>query len=319
MDPEMVAAIAQGAANSISGAVGTGLAAQSVSSYRKMADHQYYLQLRQWEKENEYNLPKNRMKRLVNAGLNPNLIYGSGVDTTSAPSPKYANPVMPRYQDAWRGLGDNIVSAYQNAEQIKTQRMVAEAQKELLASDKNNKDAANPGIVADSLSKIVRSDVDQETKQDLIENIKTNTEIAKENLVKTREETLSQQLSNQHKGIEIETLRDKIGLEIENLRKTGKNIDASTYNLYKSADRTVKEVNKLNKEIDLLQWDIDSKPSAGIVGARQDQLQEMARQSAEMQYNLLKEAYENGWLSFEQFMKAMSSVYSGLPNITIVK
>lgn len=36
--------------------------------------------------QNEYNLPKNQMKRLRDAGLNPNLVYGNGATTLSADS-----------------------------------------------------------------------------------------------------------------------------------------------------------------------------------------------------------------------------------------
>lgn len=38
--------------------------------------------LKQWHRQNEYNLPVNQMKRLQEAGLNPNLIYGSGSANT---------------------------------------------------------------------------------------------------------------------------------------------------------------------------------------------------------------------------------------------
>lgn len=36
------------------------------------------------DKQNEYNKPINQMKRLEEAGLNPNLVYGSGADALSA-------------------------------------------------------------------------------------------------------------------------------------------------------------------------------------------------------------------------------------------
>lgn len=38
--------------------------------------------IRFWKMQNEYNLPINQMKRLQDAGLNPNLIYGSGSANT---------------------------------------------------------------------------------------------------------------------------------------------------------------------------------------------------------------------------------------------
>jgi hypothetical protein len=38
--------------------------------------------IRLWQMQNEYNTPANQMKRLQEAGLNPNLIYGSGSANT---------------------------------------------------------------------------------------------------------------------------------------------------------------------------------------------------------------------------------------------
>lgn len=46
---------------------------------------------RLWHLENEYNKPINQMARLREAGLNPNLVYGSGA-TTLAASTKSAQP-----------------------------------------------------------------------------------------------------------------------------------------------------------------------------------------------------------------------------------
>ena len=41
---------------------------------QKLADRQ---NVDFWKMQNQYNLPKNQMQRLKDAGLNPNLIYGS--------------------------------------------------------------------------------------------------------------------------------------------------------------------------------------------------------------------------------------------------
>jgi len=50
----------------------------------KSAKKAYQRQLDFWNKQNDYNLPVNQMKRLEAAGLNPNLVYGSGATTMSA-------------------------------------------------------------------------------------------------------------------------------------------------------------------------------------------------------------------------------------------
>ena len=69
---------------------------------QKLADRQ---NVAFWKMQNEYNLPKNQMQRLKDAGLNPNLIYGSspagasGSAGSIAPSKaapyNFQNPVPP--------------------------------------------------------------------------------------------------------------------------------------------------------------------------------------------------------------------------------
>lgn len=66
---------------------------KTISAAYDLADLAYQRNLEQWERENAYNTPAMQMQRLVEAGLNPNLIYGSGsATTTSAKSPQYDSP-----------------------------------------------------------------------------------------------------------------------------------------------------------------------------------------------------------------------------------
>lgn len=44
-------------------------------------------QEKMWNQANEYNTPQQQMQRLTDAGLNPNLVYGNGADTTAAAVP----------------------------------------------------------------------------------------------------------------------------------------------------------------------------------------------------------------------------------------
>jgi len=43
--------------------------------------------VKDWHRQNAYNHPLQQMQRLKEAGLNPNLVYGSGVETTAGPVP----------------------------------------------------------------------------------------------------------------------------------------------------------------------------------------------------------------------------------------
>lgn len=60
-----------------------------------LAEYAYDKNLEQWKRENLYNSPKEQMSRLVEAGLNPNMIYGnSSAGVVSASSPTFNSPEM---------------------------------------------------------------------------------------------------------------------------------------------------------------------------------------------------------------------------------
>lgn len=84
--------IIQGILNAGAGIVNT---VAGNKANRELAEYQYSKDLEMWNKTNEYNLPTSQMKRLKDAGLNPNLVYGSGGATTQAAQmPKYNAPTM---------------------------------------------------------------------------------------------------------------------------------------------------------------------------------------------------------------------------------
>lgn len=63
-----------------------------LSANKELAEYQYSRDLEQWHRANEYNSPTMQMARLREAGLNPNMVYGTGgAKTLSAQSPKYQN------------------------------------------------------------------------------------------------------------------------------------------------------------------------------------------------------------------------------------
>lgn len=78
-----------------------GMANLSYKNARKMADYQYSKAIEMWNRQNEYNLPANQMQRLQSAGLNPNLVYGSGTvaGNTSSDYPTYNTPETNQYQN----------------------------------------------------------------------------------------------------------------------------------------------------------------------------------------------------------------------------
>lgn len=66
---------------------------KTIAANRYLAEYSYSKDLEMWNRSNQYNSPAAQMQRLKDAGLNPNLVYGSGaVGNTSGAIPKYNTP-----------------------------------------------------------------------------------------------------------------------------------------------------------------------------------------------------------------------------------
>lgn len=67
----------------------------TIEANRKLAEYQYSKDLEMWNRANEYNTPAKQVERYTSAGLNPNLIYGTGsasAGNTATSLPKYQAP-----------------------------------------------------------------------------------------------------------------------------------------------------------------------------------------------------------------------------------
>ena len=129
--------LAVGLGAAASSLLGAGLNAQSQQHANamnmKIAKYQNAWNLEQWYRENEYNLPTAQMARLKAAGLNPNLVYGSGgASTTAAQSPRAA---AANYQAVDYGLdnqGQNAVNTYMAYQNYLLQKSHIDAQNNVL-------------------------------------------------------------------------------------------------------------------------------------------------------------------------------------------
>lgn len=72
---------------------------KNIKAAKEQAELAYQRELEMWNKQNDYNNPLNQMARLKAAGLNPNMMYGSGSGSASgnaapASTPKYNAPTL---------------------------------------------------------------------------------------------------------------------------------------------------------------------------------------------------------------------------------
>lgn len=98
MDPIVAGTIVQSSGNLITDVMNRAFAKKdaqrTLDMNKELADYQYSKDLEMWNKGNQYNSPQEQMARLKAAGLNPNLVYGSGTvaGQSAGQLPKYNAP-----------------------------------------------------------------------------------------------------------------------------------------------------------------------------------------------------------------------------------
>ena len=151
-EAERIAAM-QAAASSIN--TGINAFAQSNLNKKTMKWNEQQMQtqrqwaLQDWQMQNEYNSPTAQMKRLQEAGLNPNLIYGRGTgDLTAQPirstDSKSWNPTPPRFEF------DSILAQYQNTKMQNIQMDSLKKQQEIQNANLANITAQTLKTLADT-------------------------------------------------------------------------------------------------------------------------------------------------------------------------
>lgn len=107
---------------------------RTIASNKDLALKEFAHNREMFDLQNEYNHPANVMSRLQQAGLNPNLIYGSGQAVqASAPAPRYNRPVV-----EYRNQVPDIAQAVNVfAAQAANQMMLEKGQAEINAINAN--------------------------------------------------------------------------------------------------------------------------------------------------------------------------------------
>lgn len=98
--------------------------AQTIKGNKELAQYQYEQEQKQLEYMNEYNTPANQKQRLIDAGLNPALMYKGTPQNVQTQLPKYNRPEIEYKNQAMQlpqGLGIPAMSAYQDT-RLKTQQ-----------------------------------------------------------------------------------------------------------------------------------------------------------------------------------------------------
>lgn len=256
------AAAAIGAGNLISGIF-------TNKRNREFSEHMYNVQrqhgLQDWAMQNDYNSPAAQMQRLKDAGLNPNLVYGSGTVAGNSSSPVHEGTVQSAKAEAPQfdaGALSTGLFAPLDMEIKKQQLDNLKTQKTVMESDvlKKTADVANIGVKTErgkfdlSLSQALRENI-METASANLRLIGTRNELGVAQIGKTltdqdikREYGFDQAKATLANTKQLNVLRDAANIRAESMNVAQLKIAAQrVINMMQDKSRSFQETIRLQE------------------------------------------------------------------------
>ena len=148
-----------------SGSSGKGIGAQIAGNLlsvglqgivnRRAERRQWNRNVAMWKMQNEYNTPSNQMKRLQEAGLNPNLMYGKGTVGNSTTLPQY-NALPPQGMGEVFGKSISGLQGIAETENLKIQAGINRFAQEVAEATKQTKiDSQKEDLKAKKIANIL--------------------------------------------------------------------------------------------------------------------------------------------------------------------
>lgn len=194
-----------------------------------MYDKQVQNNIKMWNMQNNYDLPKNQIERMKQAGLNPDLFYsGKGVSASPNLQAASAGSASTGSLPGYGGIADAVNQSRLTEAQIRnidadTQKKKSETvgqdyNNEILQSDAKFRDALNSGqikvqgLTIDNLSKDLEvKDVNISYVRKTIEQVQANIDSLSQNIEESKArirnldvDTISKQLDNALKAAGME-------------------------------------------------------------------------------------------------------------------
>lgn len=212
MDP-IIGAAAIGAGVNLLGSLSS--SGMNYKNTKKLMAYQNQMNVENWKMENQYNSPGAQMARLREAGLNPSLVYAGSTDNTGG-SIGSSSPASMAGNIDLSQIGTSAVNTYMNAKMNQAQLELNQSQIDMYKAQINK--------------------LYQETIREMLGNRKEGAylgsykEIADLTVAAARANLTGLDFTNKLRGQQVELNRismTRLAAEIDNLRKTGKQIDAS--------------------------------------------------------------------------------------------
>ncbi len=171
-------AIAIGAGISAIGSLAGNIFGNSGRRREQKRANKYNLQ--QWHRQNAYNDPSAQMSRLKDAGLNPNMIYGTSPTSATGNSTPVPTAKAAEYKI------DNPLSeiqTYANVKQSEAQTDNLREQNHVIVQDANLKAAQTTDMVHKGRSSKLKADIDKELLASTLDGLKESNRFKAENTI----------------------------------------------------------------------------------------------------------------------------------------
>lgn len=196
----------------------------------QLARYQNQWNIEQWHRENAYNHPIEQMRRLSQAGINPNLAFSNGtINNVSASSPQAAQakvtPYLGHTQDVQSVVANVLtgLQAYEQFKQTQLQTKLGESQVDFLKADILNKRAQTEKLFEEKMGLTYDNYVKKELRDFNIDMFKIQMDDARANISLKNAQTDVHRLSLSYTSKQMELIAEnisKVKQEVKNLKTT---------------------------------------------------------------------------------------------------
>lgn len=243
--------------NAFSGLFGIGSQASANKANMELAKYQNEWNEYMWNKQNEYNTPKNQMARYLDAGLNPNLIYGSGSASAGNSSSVPTSANMHLDPLPVPDFGNSLNQSINNMRQ----RELTDADiKQKDSVSEYNKAAANAKTQEAALTalKAIGEQYNNEANEYMRPYLKR---VAEANLKKLESSALDIEQRTEWFDVTYNERMTQLNQAGANLFKEGEKIDAETSYYVQKSFESAENVIYLQAKAQQLQYELDTNPS----------------------------------------------------------
>lgn len=225
----------------------------SNSQNKELAEYNWEQARNMWHEQNEYNSPVAQMERYRDAGLNPNLIYGSGASAGNASS--FPTPQLPTMRSPTDGVDFRGFSA-----EMRQNALIDSDIKQKDSVSEYNKAAANAKTQEAALTalKAIGEQYNNEANEYMRPYLKR---VAEANLKKLESSALDIEQRTEWFDVTYNERMTQLKQAGANLFKEGEKIDAETGYYVQKSFESAENVIYLQTKAQQLQYELDTNPS----------------------------------------------------------